>query len=120
MFPFPLLKTFARNLLLAVLYSSAFYLSIQLPASFSYQLPENANQTVLQQQSINLLPLQEQSSKNIYNPVPLLPVIFLPVTGLCNILLQRSITSLLLPGNYHFRTHNSLTALEIVYRNLRI
>lgn len=114
------LKTFATKTLLAVLYSSAFYLSFQLQMPAMYQLQSAEHRPVFQQQSINILPFQEQETRQFAKQVSLLPVIVLPVSGLFNSLVPRIAPISSIFPNHIFENTHSPISLEIAYRNLRI
>jgi len=114
------LKTFARKAFLAILYSSALFLSVQVPMSAMNQTLSNDQQPVYQRQSVNILPFQEQDSKHFNKPVSLLPVIILPVSGLFNSVVPRIAPISALFSNHSFGNLHSPISLEIAYRNLRI
>lgn len=120
MLPLQYLKTVARNFLLVFLYASAFYLSVQVQMSVIYQTSENAHQPVFEEQSINILPFQEQNIYRFDKPVNLLPVIVLPVSGLFYSLIVKDTLINSLFRNHSPEMPHTIRALEITFRNLRI
>jgi hypothetical protein len=72
-------KTIAPKSLLAFLYLAAFFLSVQLPNDF--QKHDRYEQSVFEQQSICLIPMEVRGNRLINSPVNLIPVIFLPLSG---------------------------------------
>ena len=109
-----------RKLLLAILYCSVFYLSLQVKMPV-YQLSfADNNQKVIEQQSFNLLPLTSEKGANTYESGNLIIISSFPWHSPGKNLLQTASTFSSLFNQHVNYKSTAFHELVIVHRNLRI
>ncbi|MCB9014446.1 MAG: hypothetical protein H6541_01540 [Lentimicrobiaceae bacterium] len=114
------LKDNLNKLLLAFLYASAFYLSVQIQATANQLIPVESNQQILSQQTINILPVQEQNGHIRHAPVNLFPCNIFPEFGINALWTSRSVPLCLFIVRQNNEKPHSIKARDIAYRYLRI
>lgn len=111
---------YCRKLLLAILYCSVFYLSLQVKMPV-YQLSfAGDNQKVIEQQSFNLLPLTTEKGNNSHESGKLIIISSFPWHSPGkNLLHSASTFSSLFKQHINYKS-TAFHELVIVHRNLRI
>lgn len=114
------LHQYCQKLFLTIMYCSVFYLSLQVKMPV-YQLSfTNNNQKVIEQQSLNLLPLTPEKGANTYESGNLLVISSFPWHSPGKNLMQTASTFRSLFNQFIDYKSSAYHELVIVHRNLRI
>jgi hypothetical protein len=108
------------KIVLSFFYCLAFFLSIQVQKPSIDQTDINHSHTYSIKQIINLLPIQEQNSKIITEPVNLFPVIIMQGFNQLSSLFLRTQSATTLFRSYNIENDPPVDIRIILFRNLRI
>lgn len=109
-----------RKIILAFFYALAFFLSVQVQKPVLLQTDLNQENTYISKQIINLLPMQEQSSKIVTEPVNLFPVTILQGYSPLSSIFLRTQSANTLFRSYNVENDHLVDVIIILLHKLRI